>query len=233
MKLSTFASLAATTALLSACGAPVDEDAETSSGSIPGSSQADYETYNDARDSIDDITSQVALGTAAAEARSDTVELTGIYGIDVDDLLSTDAILGEMSMTADFGNDEISGEMTNNFIAFDDANGAHTAGTVSPLSGTLTYAGTITGDGLEAHFEDTLTTADGVVYSLYVDMTGTFYTISDGTVTELGAIGNFEGNVISSENSTDIYDLTDTYDFDSDGTADTGFIVCETICSGN
>ncbi|MBU0643184.1 MAG: hypothetical protein KJ731_10970 [Alphaproteobacteria bacterium] len=232
MNISTFTGLSLIVFSLTACGtAGGDSDSNSS-----GTSQSDYETYNAAHDAITDaglVASAVALGASAADARSDTVEMSGIYGIQSDDLLGTDAILGEMSMTANFGNDTVSGSMTNNFIAFGDTSGAHTEDSAEPLSGSMTYVGTVSGDGITSHFDGILTRVDGTQYDLYVDMTGTFYTVTDGTLTELGAIGNFGGNItVVGDTSGKIYDLTDGYDFDSRSGNETGFVVCESLCSG-
>jgi len=233
MNISTFTGLSLIVFSLTACGTAGGDSDSNSSGTSP----SDYETYNAAHDAITDAglrASAVPLGTAAADARSDTVEMSGIYGIQSDDLLGTDAILGEMSMTANFGNDTVSGSMTNNFIAFDDASGAHVEGSAEPLSGSMTYVGTVSGDGITSHFDGILTRVDGTQYDLYVDMTGTFYTVTDGTLTELGAIGNFGGNITVVGDATGtIYDLTDAYDFDPAAPGkETGFVVCESLCSG-
>ncbi|WP_417268397.1 hypothetical protein [Celeribacter baekdonensis] len=232
MNISTFTGLSLIVFSLAACGT-AGGDADSNSS---GTSQSDYETYNAAHDAITDkdlVATASALGTAAANARSDTVEMSGIYGIQSDALLGTDAILGEMSMTANFGNDTVSGAMTNNFIAFDGANGAHSEGSVEPLSGSMAYSGTISGNTAVSHFDGILTRTDGTQYDLYVDMEGTFYTVTGGVLSELGAIGNFEGNITVIGDATGtIYDLTDGYDFDSRSGNETGFVVCESLCSG-
>lgn len=236
MKISTFTKLSLIALSLSACGKAGGDDDTNNTGTSTGTSQSDYEAYNSAHDGIvneDVVGTSVALGESAADARSDTVKMNGVYGITVGDLLPNDPIVGKMSMTANFGNDTVTGKLNDSFLLLTGDPDEHTEDSAEPLSGSMTHVGTITGDQLSSHFDGILTRTDGTQYDLYVDMDGGFYTINDG---ELVAIGNFEGNLaVIGDSSGTLYDIDNGLDFvaDDENTNDTGFVVCESLCNGN
>lgn len=218
-------------------------------GSDGGEFQVAYEALNDSIDSAKTLNDSFLAGTEALNnanvvARGDTVTMNGVYAMKIDELLrDNDSLLGQMSMTANFGADTVSGSLTNNFFAFNDNSGQHTEGNVEKLTGDLTYTGTISGEELYSRFGGVLTRVDGTQYRLLVDMFGNFYALNGGS---LIALGRFEGSatVVGATDGV-IYDLDNGYDFD-DPTADpgdpngldgggsldyeTGFVVCESAC---
>ncbi|AJE46385.1 hypothetical protein [Celeribacter indicus] len=214
-------------------------------GSGTGDDQRTYEDYNRVHDlTLDVAAAQDLTGHTDPLTRDDirqvqdTAEMSGIYAIAAESLLDTrGAFVGEMSMTANFGTGEVSGKLHNNHI--DSAYfpvPEHAHGQVTPLSGEVTYAGSITEESdtgiaaISANGTGVLSTAANEKYELYVDMDGNFYRVDkealvsldiDQVESALAAVGGIEGNVnILDDGDATLYDL------------DGAYAVCETtVCA--
>lgn len=189
MKTKTIFAAMASAALLSACS---ETDA-------PSSPQPTYDRYVDARNNAAAIvTGNQALPT------NDSVTMNGAYEIISRDLLSTDSIVGQVQMTADFGNQTIDGKLHNNYVDKD--------GSAFALVGDVGFSGNIDGRTMDAHGEGTLVTVNEQQYDMYVDMTGTLnnstgngVNINDGVMTGSIDVRN-DGSVI-------LYDIMEGSEF--------------------
>ena len=231
MKNGIFYSLALSTFFLTACDISSGQDENAGTGSTAGD-QAGYNSYvaarNDALAVLNRLDTSEVLDAAPAD---DTVQLNGTYAINADYATSRE-LVGDMTMNVDFGNETVSGSLTNNFL---DADGTAES-QVTELDGSVSFRGHLdldptggfydTGnDGpwqLEASGAGTLTDSETTTsleteYRLDFDIHGDFYDASDiGTVAGVGDVGDIaaggiiEGNLdVTSNGDTLIYDITD------------------------
>lgn len=231
MKNGIFYTLALSTALLSACDISSGQDEDAGTGSTAGD-QADYNSYVEAREDARTVfrladTSEV-LDAAPTD---DTAQMRGTYTISADNAFSTE-LVGDMTMDVDFGNETVSGSLSNNYL---DADGTGES-QVTELDGSVSFRGELdlapnggfydaTNTGpwqLEASGTGTLTDSEtttslGTEYRLDIDLHGDFYDTSDiGTVSGVGDVGDvaaggmIEGNLdVTTDGDTVIYDITD------------------------
>jgi hypothetical protein len=254
MKHTILYSLALSASFLSACDVSTGTEEDVNSGSNAGD-QANYNDYVDARNDAISILNETDITTAITEApTNDTASLQGTYVINAVDAFddSFDApddprLVGDMTMNVDFGDETVSGTLTNNFLDDDDTAESE----VIELDGSVAFAGTLDLESgfydstnteqwqLEASGTGTLTdsettTKSGVDYRLDIDLNGNFYdTSAIGNVPGVGDLGDvaagglIEGNVdVTTNGDTVIYDITDSEIY---GTGDdsSGFFVYE------
>jgi hypothetical protein len=236
MKNGIFYSLALSTVLLSACDISSGQDEDAGTGSTAGD-QADYNSYVEAREDADtvfNLTNTTEVLDAAPV--DDTVQLSGDYNIRADNALNTE-LVGEMTMNVDFGNETVSGSLSNNYLDGDGTGESQ----VTELDGNVSFRGTLDLDPnggfydvtnttpwqLEASGTGTLTDSEtttslGTEYRLDIDLHGDFYDTSDivdtvpgvGDLGDIAAGGIIEGNLdVTTDGDTVIYDITDESGF--------------------
>jgi len=248
MKHTLLYSLVLSVSFLSACDVSTGTEDDVNSGSSAGD-QANYNEYvanrNDAISVLDDLDTTTALAEAPA---NDTASLQGTYAINGTEPFDT-TLVGDMTMTVDFGEATVSGSLTNNFL---DEDGTAESEVIE-LDGSVNFAGSLDLDPtggfydstntdqwqLEASGAGTLTdnetaASSGATYSLDIDLNGNFYDTSDiGNVAGVGELGDvaagglIEGNVdVTTDGDTVIYDITgsELYGTDDDSS---GFLVYE------
>ena len=181
----------AAAALLSACS-------ETDAPSTP---QPTYDRYVDAREAAARI-----VGGNQALPTNDRVTMNGAYEIISSDLLGTDSIVGQVRMTADFGNESVSGSLHNNYVDQD--------GSAEQLEGVVTFSGDIeNGTSMVAHGDGILTTVDDQDYDMFVDLSGSFGNSSSSGVNITD--GELTGNInVLDDGSGLLYDVMAGSEFD-------------------
>ena len=169
----------------------------------PNTPQPTYDRYVDARDNAERIS-----GGNRALPTNDRVTMNGAYEIISVDLLGSDTIVGEVRMTADFGNGTVDGTLHNNYI---DMNGS-----ASTLTGDVDFSGDIdVGSSLttmSAHGDGILTTVADEDYDMFVDLEGSFgnSTSSGVNITDGALTGNID---VLTDSSSILYDVMDGSDF--------------------
>lgn len=98
----------------------------------PNTPQTTYDRYVDARDNAERIS-----GGNKALPTNDRVNMISAYEIFTGDLLGPDTIVGEVRMTADFGNGTVDGTLHNNYIDTDCS--------ASTLTGSVNFSGDMNG----------------------------------------------------------------------------------------
>ncbi|MGJ8530434.1 hypothetical protein [Maritalea sp.] len=172
MKLYTMAALAVATLPLAACLGSEDS-------SLPDS-------YDEASD-IYDAAENDELTEASDELMSGTATLSGAIGIsDIGDDEDLEAI-GELSLTADFTNGEVTGSAYS-FGIYDGDGELDTS-----LTGSLDIDGDISGTSMTADLTGTL--SDDEEHDIDMDMEGTFYEY-DGA---LAVAGDLSGTIDDEE----------------------------------
>jgi hypothetical protein len=238
MKNGIFYSLALSTVLLSACDISSGQDEDAGTGSTAGD-QADYNSYVEAREDALTVSDELAKNGAEvldAAPTDDTAQMRGTYAISADNAFSTE-LVGDMTMNVDFGNETVSGSLSNNYLDGDGTGESQ----VTELDGNVSFRGTLDLDPnggfydvtnttpwqLEASGTGTLTDSEtttslGTEYRLDIDLHGDFYDTSDivdtvpgvGDLGDIAAGGIIEGNLdVTTDGDTVIYDITDESGF--------------------
>jgi hypothetical protein len=162
--------------------------------------QPTYDRYIDARNDA----AGISAGTQALPT-NDSVTMNGAYEIVSADLLGTNTIVGEMRMTADFGNETVDGTMHNNYI---DMNGS-----ASKLTGEVAFSGNIIdGTSMKAHGDGILTTVADDDYDMFVDLEGAFGNSTANGVNITN--GELSGNIdVLNDDASILYDVMSSSDF--------------------
>lgn len=160
MKYFTWTTLSAAALTLAACGG--------SSSSVAGGSDTDLpERYNSFESFVAAAESN-SLEEASAAMMSGTATMSGAIGIDNVDEEGTLDALGDLALTANFTGGTVTGS-ANNFALYDQ----DTQAVEMALGGSLAVNGTISGSGMTAEANGTLT--DDEAHIVELDMGGTFY----------------------------------------------------------
>lgn len=196
--------------------------------------QAQYNAFLDTK--ADSATVEASLGSELTAAPStDTVQLNGVYSVTAEDLSVSSVsspdvqIGGEVSMTVDFGANEISGTLSNSYLAPEED-------TVAVLDGTIAFTGDI--DFVDGFYDSTNTTewqlegdvigtltdspdhddtTSDTTYQLDLDINGDFYDTSSvgtvggvGDVGDVASLGQLEGSIdVTTTTDSLIYRVTD------------------------
>lgn len=167
----------------------------------PNTPQPTYDRYVDARDDAERIS-----GGNKALPTNDRVTMNGAYEIFSGDLLGPDSIVGEVRMTADFGNGTVDGTLHNNYIDMD--------GSASTLTGDVNFSGDMNGShtSMTAHGDGILTTVADEDYDMFVDMEGSFGNSSSSgvNITDGALTGNID---VLTDSSSILYDVMVGSDF--------------------
>jgi major membrane immunogen (membrane-anchored lipoprotein) len=221
MKNVTFYSLALCSLILSACGETDDAI----------STQEAYDSYIEGRqDALSVALLTDSNNTLTSAPANDTAQMNGTYAISADSF-SNSELVGDMSMTVDFGNETTSGSMTNNYLDPDGTGESE----VTPVNGSLQFSGDIDlGSGfvdtdnsttwqIDAEGSGTLSASDATdittTYGVNFDLNGDLYdTSSIGEVTGVGEVGDVaSAGLIQGSIDVTTDDATTLYDIDSDG----------------
>lgn len=222
MKYLTLGTIAVSTLLLAAC--------DDTSAAEEAFDQAKYNQYVDARNDAATVDTQVfATDLLTAAPADDTAELVGAFSISSDGI--SNDLVGEMTMNVDFGDETVSGSMTNAFLDPDGTDESR----VTELDGSASFSGSIDMDRdtfydssntnawhIEASSTGTFTDistaedATGTTYRVDVDINGDFFDTSTlGTIAGVGDLGDIasegmiEGNIdVTTTTDTLIYDVT-------------------------
>lgn len=230
-------SIALSTVLLSACE-PIGEEGDFG-GSTPFD-QARYNDYVDARNDANTVFEDPDMGgTLGAAPLDNTAQLQGAYGINTI-AANGPSLVGEMTMNVDFGNETISGSLTNNFLDPDGVDESE----VIEVDGSVNFSGNLDLDPSGGFYDSTnedkwqfesattgtlvdnvSSTSEAINYRLDIDINGNFYDASGigdvdgvGEVGDVAAAGLIEGNIdVTTAGDTTLYDIK----------AGSGFLVYE------
>jgi|GEM_PF-6210380 hypothetical protein len=230
MKLIPSALIALSCLTLVACGESTDEESG-SGGGVTGN-QPDWNRYDENAEAADGVAADMSGTTRVDTAPTqDTASMSGAFGIQTDAVEAASgkvgAIVGEMTMEADFGEGTVEGKLYNTFLDY--------GSTHDPLTGTVNYDGTVTiasgetdstvldgavpdNTDIIANGTQTLTAPDGSSYNIYLDIFGDVHEIPNDPVVAGNPITVVDGLLEGNVTITDADSVTDPLIYDIDGT---------------